>query len=70
MKSIRLALAFALTAATPAAAQDALVTTDWVFQNLRDDRIRLVEVSVDPGVYERGHIPGAVGLKWHSELCD
>ena len=31
---------------------------------------RIVEVSVDPGVYEKGHVQGAVGLKWHSELCD
>ena len=51
-------------------AQEALVSTDWVFQNLRDPKVRLVEVSVDPGAYEKGHVPGAVGFRWHSELCD
>ena len=59
-------IAFAL----PASAQDVLVTTDWVHENARNPKVRLVEVSVDPGVYEKGHVQGAVGFKWHSELCD
>jgi thiosulfate/3-mercaptopyruvate sulfurtransferase len=54
----------------PAAAQDVLVTTDWVLQNLKNPTVRLLEVSVDPGVYEKGHVPGAVGVKWHTELAD
>jgi thiosulfate/3-mercaptopyruvate sulfurtransferase len=52
------------------AAQEVLVSTDWVFKNLQDPKVRLVEVSVDPGAYEKGHVPGAVGFRWHSELCD
>jgi thiosulfate/3-mercaptopyruvate sulfurtransferase len=63
------AVAFMLAAA-PAFAQDGVVTTDWVWQNLKNDKVRVVEVSVDPGVYEKGHVQGAVGVKWHSELCD
>jgi len=51
-------------------AQDALVTTQWVAEHLKDPKVRVVEVSVDPGVYEKGHVQGAVGWKWHSELCD
>ena len=51
-------------------AQDALVSTQWVADHLKDPKVRVVEVSVDPGVYEKGHVQGAVGLKWHSELCD
>jgi thiosulfate/3-mercaptopyruvate sulfurtransferase len=51
-------------------AQDALVSTQWVADHLKDPKVRLVEVSVDPGVYEKGHVQGAIGLKWHSELCD
>lgn len=62
--------AAAMLAAAPAFAQDVLVTTDWVFKNLDQPNIRIVEVSVDPGVYEKGHVPGALGFKWHSELCD
>src|SRR3989304_9086387 len=56
--------------AHPAAAQNARGTTDWVSQNLKNDKVRILEVSVDPGNYEKGHGPGAVGVKWHSELAD
>jgi thiosulfate/3-mercaptopyruvate sulfurtransferase len=62
--------AVALLATAPAFAQDVLVTTDWAYENLANEKVRFIEVSVDPGVYEKGHLMGAVGLKWHSELCD
>jgi len=63
--------AFFIAVAAPAAlAQDALVSTDWVMQNAKNPKVRIVEVSVDPGLYEKGHVPGAAGFKWHSELCD
>lgn len=45
-----------------------LVTTDWVAENAESRNVRLIEVSVDPGVYERGHIPGAVNVSWHTDL--
>jgi len=62
---------FFLVVPAPAAyAQDALVSTDWVYKNSGNPKVRVVEVSVDPGVYEKGHIQGAVGFKWHTELCD
>lgn len=32
--------------------------------------MRLIEVSVNPGIYERGHIPGAVNFQWHTDLVD
>ena len=47
-----------------------LVTTDWLADNLKDAKIRVIEVSVNPGVYERGHIPGAVNFSWHTDLND
>jgi len=53
-----------------ALSQDVLVSTEWAYENLRNEKVRFVEVSVDPGVYEKGHLKGAVGFKWHSELCD
>jgi thiosulfate/3-mercaptopyruvate sulfurtransferase len=59
-----------LALALPASAADPLVSTDWVFQNLANPKVRVLEVSVDPGVYEQGHVPGAVGVKWHTELAD
>jgi thiosulfate/3-mercaptopyruvate sulfurtransferase len=47
---------------------NALVDTDWVASHLNDDGIRLVEVDVDTSAYDSGHIPGAVGLNWKSQL--
>ncbi len=69
MKTLAAAAVLA-AAAAPARAQDVLVTTDWVSKNVEAKGVRIVEVSVDPGVYEKGHVQGAVGWKWHSELCD
>ncbi|NMA96632.1 MAG: sulfurtransferase [Phyllobacteriaceae bacterium] len=60
-------------AAVPAVAlgQDGpLVTADWLQENLSNPNVRVFEVSVDTGVYERGHIPGALNLAWHSDLVD
>ncbi|HRO13372.1 sulfurtransferase [Amaricoccus sp.] len=47
-----------------------LVTADWVRDNLDNPEVRIFEVSVDPGVYAGGHIPGAVNLDWHVDLVD
>ena len=47
-----------------------LVGADWLKDNLDNPSIRILEVSVDPGVYEAGHIPGAVNVRWHSDLVD
>ncbi len=69
MKPTLIAL-FIAVASPVALAQDALVSTDWVMQNAKNAKVRVVEVSVDPGLYEKGHVPGAAGFKWHSELCD
>jgi thiosulfate/3-mercaptopyruvate sulfurtransferase len=46
----------------------ALVETDWVARRLCDGAVRLVEVDVDTGAYEQGHLPGAVGWNWKDEL--
>jgi len=47
-----------------------LVTTDWVKEHLQDPKIKLVEVDVDTKAYDAGHIPGAVGFNWQTELQD
>jgi len=52
------------------AAPSALVTADWVEQNLENPAVRVIEVSVDPGQFERGHIPGAVNFAWHTDFVD
>ncbi|MCW5680425.1 MAG: sulfurtransferase [Xanthobacteraceae bacterium] len=69
-------LALAASLVLPAAAQQnavpagPLVTADWLVKNLDNPKIRVFEVSVDTGVYERGHIPGAVNIRWHHDLVD
>lgn len=50
--------------------QEVLVTTEWVADHLRDFKIRIAEVDVDTKAYAGGHIPGAVGWAWDSQLCD
>jgi thiosulfate/3-mercaptopyruvate sulfurtransferase len=56
--------------ATAGTAKEPLVTAEWLEKNLENPKVRVVEVSVDPGVYERGHIPGAVNCSWHTNLVD
>ena len=47
-----------------------LVSTDWVAENLENETVRLIEVDVDTNAYSEGHIPGAVGFNWQSQLQD
>jgi thiosulfate/3-mercaptopyruvate sulfurtransferase len=49
---------------------EVLVTTEWVAQNLNAPNTRLVEVDVDTSAYDQGHIPGAVGWNWQTQLQD
>jgi thiosulfate/3-mercaptopyruvate sulfurtransferase len=48
----------------------ALVSTDWVVEHLHDPNVRLLEVDVDTSAFERGHIQGAVGINWTTQLGD
>ena len=47
-----------------------LVDADWAKTHLDDANVRLVEVDVDTTAYSQGHIPGAVGWDWTSQLSD
>ena len=47
-----------------------LVPTDWVSQHRNDPNLVLVEVDVDTAAYNEGHIPGAIGWNWQTQLCD
>ncbi|PTQ91131.1 sulfurtransferase [Agitococcus lubricus] len=64
------AVGLLLATSLSALASDFLVTTDWVEKNLNNPKVRLIEVSVNTGLYERGHIPGAVNFPWHTEFVD
>jgi thiosulfate/3-mercaptopyruvate sulfurtransferase len=50
---------------------EVLVSTEWVAEHLNDPKVRVVEVDVDfANGYEKGHIQGAVGWNWSTDLCD
>lgn len=47
-----------------------LVTTEWVAAHKDDANVQLVEVDVDNSAYESGHIEGAIGWNWTTQLND
>jgi thiosulfate/3-mercaptopyruvate sulfurtransferase len=47
---------------------DALVETDWLEEHVNDPDIRVIEVDEDTEAYEKGHIQGAVGWNWTTDL--
>ncbi len=49
---------------------EVLVSTESAAQNLNAPNTRLVEVDVDTTAYDQGHIPGAVGWNWQTQLQD
>src|SRR5271168_1958928 len=49
---------------------ESLVSTQWAADHLKDSNVRLVEVDADTTAYDQGHIPGAVGWNWQSQLQD
>ncbi len=57
-------------AATPYAHPEVLVDTAWADEHKADPTVRIVEVDVDTGAYNEGHIPGAVGWNWNTQLAD
>ncbi len=50
--------------------KDVLVSTDWVDKHAQDANVRIAEVDVDTKAYDEGHIPGAFGWNWQTQLCD
>jgi thiosulfate/3-mercaptopyruvate sulfurtransferase len=59
-----------MAAAGQYANQAALVSTEWVAAHGSDPNVRLIEVDVDTGAYDQGHIKGAVGWNWQRDLSD
>jgi thiosulfate/3-mercaptopyruvate sulfurtransferase len=72
LRTFAAALSALVAAALPlaAAADGPLVTTEWLEKNLDDPKLRIVEVSVEPGLFERGHIPNAQNIVWHTDLVE
>lgn len=57
-----------LADATPASS--VLVTTSWAREHLQDLGVRFLEVDVDTDAYDSGHLPGATGVNWKTQLTD
>jgi thiosulfate/3-mercaptopyruvate sulfurtransferase len=49
---------------------EVLVSTTWVAEHCKDPKVQLVEVDVDTSAYEQGHIEGAIGWNWQTQLQD
>ena len=47
---------------------EALVETDWLAGHATDPNVRVFEVDVDTAAYEQGHVAGAIGLNWKTDL--
>ena len=47
---------------------DVLVSTDWLAEHLHDADVRVIEVDEDIAAYDAGHIDGAVGWNWTTDL--
>jgi thiosulfate/3-mercaptopyruvate sulfurtransferase len=47
---------------------DVLVETDWLQEHAANPGIRVIEVDEDTTAYEKGHIEGAVGWNWATDL--
>jgi thiosulfate/3-mercaptopyruvate sulfurtransferase len=49
---------------------EVLISTEEVARALDKPGVRLIEVDVDTTAYDSGHLPGAVGWNWQSQLND
>jgi len=49
---------------------EVLVSTEWAANHLNEANLRFVEVDVDTSAYDQGHLPGAVGWNWQTQLQD
>ena len=59
-----------MSVADATTASAALVSTNWAREHLDDPTVRFLEVDVDTGAYDTGHLPGATGINWQSQLTD
>jgi len=47
---------------------ETLVDTEWLSKHGTDARVRVFEVDVDTTAYDQGHVAGAIGLNWRTQL--
>ena len=72
--AVALALFASLTATSATAAPKnqsrSVAQADWLEKNIDNPKVRIIEVSTEPGIYERGHIKNAAKIVWHTDLVD
>jgi thiosulfate/3-mercaptopyruvate sulfurtransferase len=47
-----------------------LVDTNWASEHLSDPAVKFIEVDVDTSAYDKGHLAGAIGWNWQTDLND
>ena len=50
--------------------ESALVSADWVEENLDNPNVVLIEVDEDTTAYDKNHIKGAIRFNWHTDLTE
>ena len=50
--------------------ETALVTADWVAENINNPHVAIVEVDEDTALYAQGHIENALTFNWREDLQD
>ena len=60
----------AQASAAPKNQSRSVAQADWLEKNIDNPKVRIIEVSTEPGIYERGHIKNSVKFAWHTDLVD
>lgn len=47
-----------------------LVDSAFIEANATNPKVKIIEVSTDTGLYQQGHIAGAVNFAWHTDFVD
>jgi thiosulfate/3-mercaptopyruvate sulfurtransferase len=63
-------ISVAPSTAAPKNLARAVVQTDWLEKNLDNPEVKIIEVSTEAGLYERGHIKNAVKFNWYTDLVE
>jgi thiosulfate/3-mercaptopyruvate sulfurtransferase len=50
--------------------ETALVTADWVAENISNPHVAIIEVDEDTTLYAQGHIENAITFNWREDLQD
>jgi thiosulfate/3-mercaptopyruvate sulfurtransferase len=56
--------------AAPKNQSRSVAQADWLEKNIDNPKVRIIEVSTEAGVYERGHIKNTIKFSWHTDLVD